>query len=322
MFQQREFRTTPSARLRELLGQLEAHIGKLEHESAEEARTIPALFDAADALIAELKDAGVSMPAEMARFETVSASFRRKGKTFLRRVGGTDAFVALREERAPDVAQWWWFIDQWVAEQSRMQRRRQWKWLLIGAGVLAVLAGVYILFLQPDTATLEKVMRQQTAEQFARDGNYTAALGEINAALTITPNDANLLAFKGVLQTQLGLEAEATTTFAAAEATAASREQFLLNRAEVYLKLNMFEAMLADAAAAITVNPQSARAYLYLAQANASLGNFMEAQAQYDEAWRLADEAGDAELAALARVQKAYLYQQMFMSPLTTPTVP
>jgi tetratricopeptide (TPR) repeat protein len=322
VFQQREFRATPSAQLRELLGQLEAHVGTLEHDSGEEVRKIPALFDAADAIIAELEPAGAPLPAEMARLETVSASFRRKAKTFLRKVGGIDAFAALRGEHNPETAQWWWFIDQWVADQSKTQRRRQLKSLLIGAAVLTVLAGVYVLFLQPDAATLERIRRQEAAEQFAQNGDNAAALGELNEALTIAPDDASLLAFKGVLQTRLGLEAEAATTFTAAEVAAENREHFFLIRAQVYLTLNMFEAMLADAEAAVAVNPQSARGYLYLAQANASLGNFGEAQKQYDEAWRLADEAGDGELAALARVQKAYLYQQMLTLPMATTTAP
>ncbi|HOU15150.1 MAG TPA: hypothetical protein PKZ84_18740 [Anaerolineae bacterium] len=320
MFQQKEFRATPSAQLRELLGQLEVHIGKLEHDSAEEARNIPALFDAADTVIAELKQADAPLSAELARFDTISASFRRKARTFLRKVGGIAALNTLREERHPEAAQWWWFIDQWVAEQSRGRRRRQLKSLLIAAAILVVLAGVYALFLRPDAATRERFQRQQMAEELARTGEYTAALDEVNAALVVAPDDVNLLAFKGVLQARLGLEAEATTTFAAAEAAAASREDFLLIRAQIYLTLDMTEVVLADAQAAIAANPQSARGYLYLAQANANLGNITEALNQYDEATRLADEAEDAELAALARVQKAYLYQQMLAPPLTTPT--
>lgn len=307
VFQQREFRSTPSAQLRELLGQLEVHIGKLEHDSGEEARKIPALFDAANAIIAELEHAGASILAEKARFETISASFRRKAKTFLRMVGGIGAFIALREERNPEARQWWWFIDQWVADQARGRRRRQLKSLLIGAVVLVVLAGVYALFLRPDAATRERFRRQQVAEQFAQAGEYAAALDEVNAALIVAPNDASLLAFKGILQAQLGLEAEAVTTFAAAD----SRERFFLIRAQVYLTLGMSETMLADAEAAIAINPQSARGYLYLGQANANLGNLLEARTQYEEAARLAGEAGDSELEAIARVQMAYLYQQI-----------
>ncbi len=322
MFQQREFRATPAAQLRELLGQLEVHIGKLEHDSTEEARKILALFDAADTVIAELQQAGAPLSAELSRFDTISASFRRKARIFLRKVGGTDVLITLREERQPEAAQWWWFLDQQVAEQVRGQRRRQTKSLLIGAVIFVVLAGVYALFLRPDAATRERFQRQQMAEELARTGDYAAALTEVNAALAVAPDDVSLLALKGVAQTQLGLEAEAATTFAAAAAAAKSREDFLLARAQIYLTLNMADAVLADAQAAITANPQSARGYLYLAQANTMIGNFLEAETQYDEAWRLADEAGDAELAAIARVQKAYLYQLMFAPSTATSAAP
>jgi len=40
---------------------------------------------------------------------------------------------------------------------------------------------------------------------------------------------------------------------------------------------------------------------------------------QYDEAGRLADEVGDPEIAAIARVQKAFLYQQLFIPTSTAP---
>lgn len=322
MFQQREFRATPSAQLRELLGQLEIHIGKLEHDSREEACKIPPLFDAADAIITGLERAGAPLSAEKSRFETISASFRRKARTFLRKVGGVDVFIALRGERNPEAAQWWWFIDQWLAEQNKAQRRRQVKSLLIGAVALAVLAGVYVIFLRPDAATLERVRRQQAAEEFAQGGDYTAALDEVNAALMVAPGDASLLAFKGILQIQLGLETEAAMTFAEAEAASDSRERFFLIRAQVYMMLSMFEAMLADAETAIAANPQSARGYLLLGQANANLGNLLEARAQYEESARLAGEAGDSELEAIARVQMAYLYQQMPTPPFTATPAP
>ncbi len=322
MFQQREFRATPAAQLRELLTQLEKYIGKLEHDSSEEARHIPQLFDEATALMADLERNGASIAAEKTRFETVSALFRRKAKTFLRKAGGPEALMTLRSEYNPDPSRWWWFIDRWLAEQHTLRLRRQTRALLIGAAVLAVLFGVYRLFLRPDAATRARLRHQQMAEQLAQNGDYVTALNEINAALQAVPDDAGLLALKGVIQTQLGMEAEAATTFAAAEAAAASREEFLLLRAQVYLTLGMPEAVITDAEAALALNPKSARAHLYLGQANADLGNLSEAQTQFEEAARLADEAGDAEIAAIARIQMAYLYQQMFVPKPddTTPT--
>lgn len=319
MFQQREFRATPSAQLRELLGKLEAHIGRLERDSREEVQKIPALFDAAHGIIVESERAGVSFPAEMTRFETASAAFRRKARLFLRKVGGAAGLAALRSGQSLAPEQWWWSIDQWVAEQQKMQRRRQVKSLLIGAAVLAIVVVVYVLFLAPDKTVSQTIRLQHAAEQLAQVGDYTAALDTVNEALALSPDNASLLALKGILQTRLGFETEAATTFTAAEAAASDREQFLLTRAQVYLVLGQPEAVLADAEAAITANPQSARGYLYLAQANTDLGNFVEAEMQYDEAGRLADEAGDVEIAVIARVHKAYLYQQLF---LPTPTAP
>jgi len=319
MFQQREFHATPAAQLREVLDKLEAHLGRLERDSSEEVQNILALFDAAHAIIVESEQAGASFPAEMTRFESASATFRRKAKPFLRKVGGAAGLAALRAGRPLTAGQWWWFIDQWWGEQKTAQCRRQLKSLLIGAAILAILAVVYALFLAPDKTVSQTIRLQRMAEQMAIAGDDIAALDMVNEALALSPNNASLLAFKGILQTRLGSETEAATTFAAAEAAAGSREQFHLERAQIYLMLGQPEAVLAEAEAAIAANPQSARGYLYLAQANTNLGNFAEADKQYDEAGRLADEAGDAEIAAIARIQKAYLYQQLF---LPTPTVP
>ncbi len=322
MFRQKEFRATPSAQLRELLDQLEVLIGKLKYEGLEEARKIPVLFDAADALMKELAQSGVPLQAETVRFESLTALFRRKAKLFLRKLGGAEALIVLRREHNPDAGRWWWFIEQWLKEQAALQRRRQVKVLLIGAVILAVLAGVYALFLRPDPLMVEVLRRQQAAEELARTRDYQAALREINAALELTPTNPSLLTLKGIMQAQLGLKAEAATTFAAAEAATENREQFLLLRAQTYLSIDMPAAALIDATAAIALNPQSGRGYLFLGQANANMGNLLEAQRQYEEAARLATEAQDVELEAMARVQLAYLYQGMLAVPPTATPKP
>jgi len=319
MLRQKEFRATPLAQVRELLEQLTAHVGRLEHDSREEVQDIPALFDAVQARIVELEHAGASLQGEKLRFETVSAAFRRKAKTFLHTVGGAEGLATLRSEQTPAPEQWWWFIDQWWSERRATQRRRRVKSLLMGGAVLAIVAVVYVLFLAPDPTVSETIRLQQMAEQLAKRGDDAAALDMVHEALDLSPGDASLLAFKGVLQTRLGAETEAATTFATAETAAGSRERFFLDRAQVYLVLGQPAAVLVDAEAAIAANPQSARGYLYLAQANTDLGNYVEAEKQYDEAGRLADAAGDVEIAAIARVQKAYLYQQLF---LPTPIAP
>ena len=95
-------------------------------------------------------------------------------------------------------------------------------------------------------------------------GDDTAALDMANEALALSPDDANLLAFKGVLQIRLGAETAAATTFTAAEVAAGSREQYFLNRAQVYLVLGQSEAVLADAEAAIAASQPAigARAFV------------------------------------------------------------
>lgn len=318
--QQKTLIMTPSEQLRTVLGQLEAHIGKLDHDSREEVLKIPQLFDAAYSALVHLRQAGVSIPAEEARFGTVSAQFERKGTVFLRKIGGARVLEALRQQETPETERWWWTIDRMLADQQKTQLRHQGKMLLIGGAVIAVLALLYLLFLAPDEETRARLRHQQNADQFAQDGAYGEALDEIHQALTYAPDDIDLLIWQGALEQLLGREDEANVTFATAEAIAGSRQQFLLERAQVYLNLYEPEAMLADAEAVIRLDPDAPYGYFYAGQAHLQMGSYLAAQENYEQTATLAAVVGETELEAIARIQIAQIYQMMMAPPEATPT--
>jgi tetratricopeptide (TPR) repeat protein len=147
------------------------------------------------------------------------------------------------------------------------------------------------------------------------DGNPAGALSEVEQALAVAPGDANLLTFKGVLQQKLGQNAAAEQTFAAAEAVFGNRETFLLTRGQTYLRMGQGEAALADAQAAITLNPKSAIGYLLFGQANEALENYQEAIAAYQQAGTLADAQNNPQIAAIARMNLATLMQRLPLQP-------
>jgi tetratricopeptide (TPR) repeat protein len=318
--QQRTLISTPLEQLRTVLGQLEAHIGKLNHDPREEVLKIPQLFDTAYTALVHLRQAGVSIPAEEARFGTVSAQFEKKGTVFLRKIGGVRSLEALRQQETPATDRWWWYVDRVLADQQKMQLRHQGKKLLIGGVIIAVLALLYLLFLAPDKATRAKIQHQQNAEQLAQDGAYGEALDEIHQALTNAPDDIDLLVWQGVLEHLLGREDAANVAFATAEAIVGSRQQFLLERAQVYLNLYQSEALLADAEAVIRLDPDAPYGYFYSGQAYLQMGNYLVAQKNYEQTATLAAAAGETELEAIARIQIAQLYQMMMAPPEATPT--
>lgn len=318
--QQRSRITTPTEQLREALDRLEAQIGKLGHDTRDESLKILPLFDEAHTLFAELADKDIDLTAEKTRYETVSAQFQKKGSVFLRKIGGVRILEALREEHAPDPDRWWWFIDQWLAEQKQRQLRRQGKSLLIGVAIFAVLALLYTLFLAPDKATRERLSHLQTAESLAQTGEYAQALDEVNNGLNYAPNDLDLLILKGVLERHLGHQTEADAIFEKAETVAGSRKAFLLSRAQAYQILGEPEDVLADAQAVVALDPETPYGYFYIAQAYVTMGKFSEAVTNFEKTAELASAAGELELEAMARVQIGYLYQMMASQPQNTPT--
>jgi tetratricopeptide (TPR) repeat protein len=301
---------TAADEVRDLLAQLEAKIARLGRGQEPEAQTVLELFDSVAARLAELHAGGQALRAEEARWEAASAAFRRKAGAFLRALGGLGALAEARRARQPEPTAWWWFIDQWLMEKRRAQLRR----LALGAAVavaaLVLLGVLYQRFLAPDPATRERLRHEQAADSLLMDGNPAGALDEVGQALDYAPGDASLLALKGVLQRELGQPAAAQETFAAAEKAAGSRETFLIVRAQMYMRADDGQAMLADAQEITTTNPESAPGFLLLGQANELLGNSQDAIAAYDKSSRLADAQNNPQLAAIARMNMATLMQR------------
>jgi tetratricopeptide (TPR) repeat protein len=302
---------TRADELRNQLNELEARVGRLGYGLGQEALTIPALFDEVSAALVSFQTEGQGMRAEEARLTTVSADLRRKAKLLLREIGGAAPLRDARSARQPDPAQWWWFLDEWVAARRRAQLRGL---LWVAAGVVAVLLllfAVYQLFLAPDPATRERLRRQQAAESLALEGNLAGAMNEVEQALAIAPGDPGLLTLKGSLQQGLGQSQMAEETFAAAEAAFGDREAFLLARGQAYLFANQAQAALADAQALIALDPQSAPGYMLLGRSQEWLENYPEAIAAYQQAATLAEAQGDFQLTGMARVNMGMLMQRM-----------
>lgn len=310
---------TKHDQVRDQLSQLEALIGGLGHGLGEEMLTIPVLFDQITVGLAELHAAGQSTPAETGRLESASARLQRKAAVFLRDVGGVQVARNARDVHQPDPAHWWWFLDQVVIDKRRAWLRR---WLVggaIAAMLLVLLSFIYQRFLAPDPVAMTRYRHQRAAESLAQTGNWADALSEVEQALSVLPNDPDLLTLKGILQQKLGQREVAEKTFAAAEARFVSREEFLIVRAEQFLGLEQNEAALADAQEVVAIQADSAMGYLLLGQANANLGNYAEAIVAFQQAADLAESQGKPQLAATARIQMGMAMQMM---PIPTATSP
>jgi hypothetical protein len=222
---------TRGDQLRDSLARLETLVGQLGYRLGEEALNILPLFDEATARLVELQAEGQDMRGEAAQLETVSAGLRRKAAVFLREIGGAGRLRDARNARQPDPAQWWWFLDQWLADRRRAQLRRLLQWAAVAALLLALLYFVYQRFLAPDPATVASLEHQQKAENLAQTGDLAGALNEVEQSLVATPRDPDRLVFKGVLLQALGHTTAADEAFAAAEAQV-GKEEFLIARSQ------------------------------------------------------------------------------------------
>ena len=301
---------TRADELREQLNELEAKVGRLGYGLANETLTIPVLFDLIAETMGSFQAEGQEMRAEQARLQAVSADLRRKAAVFLHEIGGANALHEARQKHRPDPANWWWFLDRLLVEKRRLGLRRMARLAAGVIGVLALLAVLYQRFLAPDPATRTRLWHQQAAQDLATQGDLASALTEIEQALAVAPDDAYLLIFKGSLQQGLGQDTEADKAFAAARKILNDPESFLLARGQAYLLLGQATPALADAMAAVEINPGSASGYMLIGHAQEQMENYAEAILAYQQASKLADDQGNYQLAATARVNMAVLMQR------------
>lgn len=295
---------TPGDRLRDVLTDLEARLGKLGFAETPDPIEIPALFDRADDLLQRLEEQGLSVTPERARFGTAARQFRRKSKVFLKQVG-TQKLREARQAANPPAENWWWYVDELHAEEQRTQAKRTLRFIALAAVVLALLAGAYILFLRPDEATRQRIAYEQQAERALSEGAPAAALEALNLALSYAPDDGDLVVLKGVTLVLLGQEDGAETTFAEARALFDSAEAFYVSRAQAFMAANRPDLALKDSEEIVERNPDSAIGYFQMGNANTALGNLREASLKFEKASELANKAGQTELEGMARVQLA-----------------
>jgi predicted Zn-dependent protease len=141
-------------------------------------------------------------------------------------------------------------------------------------------------------------------------GDLAGALAEIEQAIAAWPDNPDWVVFKGVLERALGQDQAAEATFAAARALFSSESAFLLSRARNWMALNSHEAALADAQAAVALEPDSALGNLILGQAYEQSGKDREAIDAYQLASDLADVRKQPQIAVMARMLLGMLMQK------------
>jgi tetratricopeptide (TPR) repeat protein len=305
---------TPADRVREALGQAELLGSRLRGAGPQVLELLHLLDQGADAL-AELEAAGMDVRAERVRFETVQRQLRRRQGLFL-----AEASVAFQEERAavqPDRARWWWFLDEALSQQ-RVRRLRRW---LLGILVAALLLSgawwAYDRFIAPPPHVRQAYQLSVSGETLAGEGDLRAALAEFEAAAALTPEDPEPWIWQGVIRFELDELDDAQVAFETARSLYETDFDFLLARGRAYLRVGDVDAASADIEQAILENPDSGHGYILRSGIAMERGDYAAAVADLEQAAELAQAAGDAQLEAVARAQRAMVIQLQMVQQAT-----
>jgi len=313
---------TPADRVREALDGAEDRVIGFRGNGPQ-ALELLHLMDQAAAGLAALQEAGVDVRAELTRFETVQRQLDRRKRQFLSAVG-----PALREERnraRPEEDHWWWYADRLVAQERRERVRRILIW---GASIVVVLVILWVLydhFLRPPAYVREAYQRSGTGQLLAEPGDgqdLEGALSEFRAAAEADPTDPEYWVWMGAIHTQLGNEEEAQRAFDEAESLYGDSLNFLVQRAQAYLRVGDLERAGADANEAVSSYPEEGWTYAVRANVAVAQGDFIGAIADLETAADLAAQADNSQLEAFARTQRGMVIQLQagqFQVPEETP---
>jgi len=299
---------TPADRVREALAEAERMLPSLRRSGSQVVRLLHLLDQVGETLV-ELEANGIDVRAESARFETVQGQLRRYRRLFL-----SEAGAALQEERAavrPGRARWWWFLDEAAAQERRLKLRRALAGSLAVAIILAAAWFAYDRFIAPPPNVRQAFRRTTSGESLVEEGNLEAALVEFEAAAAFTPADPDPWLWQGVIQSELDEPDAAEAAFAAARSLYEAESDFLLGRSITYLRVGNLDAASADVEQAILAAPDSGMAYYVRSSVAVAQGNYAAAIADLERAAELAQEIGDSQLEAAARVQLGMIAQQL-----------
>jgi tetratricopeptide (TPR) repeat protein len=311
--------------LNDLLDKIEKNLGKLGEGMGVDPKEILAEMDEASLRLKDSATLEHPLKSEEAQFEYIGKSLQKYAPLFLRMAGGAGALGKLRAQRNPPPGNWWWYIDQWLAQKRSAAIRRSITTAGIVIIVLVVLTIVYQRFLAPSKLTQQKYDSIGSAQQSMANGDYATALNQINLALADSPNDTDLLIYKGVLLVKLGQQSEADKAFAQAEKILNNHETLLADKTLDYLQAGDPKSSKASAQELIAYNPKSAEGYFYLAKSEELLGDQNTALDNYNQAFNLADSQGKTELSATIKISMAMMMQSMnsqLPTLETTATVP
>ena len=317
---------TPADELRDRLAASEKLIANVFGSGAGALNLLENL-DRLSQLWPELEAGGVDLRPEAGRWETLLAGVRRKDRQLVRELRQLGGLRALAATHHPDGhAEWWWRLDEMVAEDAR---RRVLRTGLIAAAVLIVGAALYFLLrvLFPVDPNVQAAMERQAAGdlKIQQSGDFAGARVDFQTAAERLPGDADNWLRLGVVQDKLGEQAGMAESFRRARALFPNESDFEVSRGQTYFILGMWDEAKQAIEAALAADPANAMGYYVLASVEEARGHASEAVDALQRAADLAEAQNQAQLTALARYRMGMMMQQVqaqmaVATPVPTPT--
>jgi tetratricopeptide (TPR) repeat protein len=295
--------------LRELLAQARKMVDDLPGSGAR-AQTLLFQLDAIQDLFARLKDSGADLRAETTRMESIESALRSKDFILLRQLEAAGGLAACRAAANPTPEQWWWFLDEGLAQKEKSQKRQTLRTLGIVAAVLLIAVALYRFVLAPDTSTTRVMDKTSQAEAALKEGDLAGATLAYRQAAELQPDNPELQAWVGVLEEMQGNTEASAEAYANAERLAGSPAHYYVLRGTARSGAGVLDLAIADAQAALAIEPDSAEAYLLLGGVYETQGEDRQAMQALQKAAELAEAGGNSALAATIKIRLGMLGQR------------
>jgi tetratricopeptide (TPR) repeat protein len=316
---------TPAAELRDLLSAAEDQLPNLKGSGAQIVDFLLTL-DRIAVLWPQVEAMGADLRPEAGRWETLEALVHKQGPTIVREMAAAGGFEAARARHHPDgQAEWWWQLDREV-RQNRILRIRKAVLTLLVVGIIGALVLLVINRVLPTDPKVQAALSKQMAGQrlVVEGKDSEGAIRAFQEATVLTPNDADPWLWLGATQKKTGDHQAAEQSFARARSILGQDLELYIQRALVFSGIGLQDDARADLDAALKIDPEEPRAWLYLANVQEVQGQLGDAIKSLERSSELSEKRNQPTLTAIARYRLAVLYQQYqgqsLQAPAATPT--
>lgn len=308
--------------LREMLDKAERMVVQVDSASVEDLLT---LLDRIEAMFDEFEQAeeAPDLRPEKSRWLSILSRVNSKPQPIVRAAQASGGLAKLRTAHPP-AENFWWHLDQEMAQRRRHAIRRGLMTVVISVVVIAGALWGLNTFFPPDPNAVAMVETTNSIDQLVAAQEWDQALQVVRSARENLPDQPELMVWEAVLLEQLNEPAAAAEALARAQAALTDQPiQLYLYLGNYRLQAGNIEGAEQAAMQAQAMDAQEPQVYFLLGGIAETRGEISKAVDYFDQVFQLAQES-NPQLAVIARIRMGQLLQNPngFSSPVATPTAP